>query len=233
MLFEKWMNTVLGKSINLDGVSGFQCVDVVHSYLKDCWGIPVTARGNAKDYVNALANDKTLSKYFRKVSNTPSLVLNAGDIVVWDYPPYGHVAISTGKGDTKYFYSIDQNWNGKKAVETVKHNFTNVACVLRPKKEFINKIFQIIPPFKRGDILSLLDYIGVYNSSLIRKRVKELTGDGKANATSKNLNTMATLNKGTRVTVCNYKWVDGNCWIEIPSGWILVYHKNSREWRAR
>ena len=46
----------------------------------------------------------------------------------------GHVAICTGDGTTSYFYSYDQNWNGK-AMHKVKHGYDNVYGVLRPKDQ--------------------------------------------------------------------------------------------------
>lgn len=47
-----------------------------------------------------------------------------GDVVVWDlrHGKYGHIAIATGEGTTKWFKSYDQNWIIKK-MHLVKHNY--------------------------------------------------------------------------------------------------------------
>ena len=50
----------------------------------------------------------------------------------------------------------------------------------------------------------------------------ELTKDGQAH--SKNV-TKAVLTKGTIVTVKDFKFVDNDIWLKIPSGWIAGYYK--------
>lgn len=48
----------------------------------------------------------------------------------------GHVAVCTGEGTTSYFYSYDQNWNGKNDPCTkIKHDYSHVLGVLRPKEQ--------------------------------------------------------------------------------------------------
>lgn len=50
----------------------------------------------------------------------------------------GHVAIATGEGNTKYFYSYDQNWTGRNDPCTrVYHNYNHVLGVLRPKNQSV------------------------------------------------------------------------------------------------
>lgn len=52
------------------------------------------------------------------------------------------------------------------------------------------------------------------------KKVKELTEDGKKNATTNNLESYAVLKTGTRVSLLNLKKENSNIWGQIPSGWI-------------
>jgi hypothetical protein len=70
-----------------------------------------------------------------RIKNTPEFVPLKGDIAVWNSSKgggHGHVAICTGEGDTKTFYSYDMNWNGK-AMKKVKHDYSGFYGVLRPK----------------------------------------------------------------------------------------------------
>ncbi len=63
-----------------------------------------------------------------------------GDIVVWGAGlgnKYGHIAISTGEGNTNIFYSHDLNWSGK-TVHKVQHNYKGFLGVLRPNDQ--NKV---------------------------------------------------------------------------------------------
>lgn len=49
-------------------------------------------------------------QYFNFIPNTPNGVPQRGDIVVFS-GKVGHVSVATGKGDTNFFESFDQNWD--------------------------------------------------------------------------------------------------------------------------
>ena len=134
MTFDEFVNTYKGSHIDYDGVAGYQCVDLIKYYLRDVFDIYAGAWGNAKDYWN-ITNRANVSEYFYNVPNTPDLVVERGDIVVWGAMPgnpYGHVAIGLGLGDVNGFQSLDQNW-GTNYVRQIGHNFNGVLGVLRLK----------------------------------------------------------------------------------------------------
>ena len=134
MTFNEFKNEVIGKSIDYDGVAGFQCVDLAKVYLDWVFGIKPGAWGHAKDYWNNL-NKPGMAENFYRVPNTPDLVVQRGDIVVWGAMPgnpYGHIAVGLGEGDINGFQSLDQNW-GTSYVKQVGHNFNHVLGVLRVK----------------------------------------------------------------------------------------------------
>lgn len=137
MTFNEFYQGVNGKSLDYDGLYGYQCVDLVKVYLDWCFGIKAGAWGNAKDYWNNL-NKANMSDYFYKVPNTRDLVVQRGDIVVWGAMsgnPYGHVAIGLS-GDINHFTSLDQNW-GSNYVREIYHNYDGVLGVLRVKDHSI------------------------------------------------------------------------------------------------
>ena len=150
MTFNEFKNEVMGKSLDYDGVAGYQCVDLVKVYLDWMFGIKPGAWGNAKDYWNAL-NRPGMSDYFYRVPNTPDLVVQRGDLVIWgamNGNPYGHIAIGLGEGDLNGFQSLDQNW-GTSYVRQVGHNFNGVLGVLRLKDP---SILDYVPtPTKQYD----------------------------------------------------------------------------------
>lgn len=61
-----------------------------------------------------------------------------------------------------------------------------------------------------------------------RKRVRDLTADGRKNATTGNLTAYATLKKGTRVTAQKVITKGEDIWLKIPSGYIAVYYKGNK-----
>lgn len=147
MTFNEFYQGVNGKSLDYDGVAGYQCVDLVKVYLDWCFDIKPGAWGNAKDYWNNL-NKANMSDYFYQVPNTRDLVVERGDIVVWGAMrgnPYGHVAIGLS-GDINHFTSLDQNW-GSNYVREIYHNYDGVLGVLRVKdKSILDGRHEPTPP---------------------------------------------------------------------------------------
>lgn len=151
--YEDFIKSVIGTSFDEDHVAGVQCVDLIKRYLKEVFDLNVpNGFGNAIDYYKEYNNKKLLNTNFERIENTPSFIPKQGDIMVWNEKRgkgAGHVAICTGIGDTKNFYSYDLNWNGSKKVKEVKHDYKNVLGVLRYKKKEEKKTVN----YKMGDLV--------------------------------------------------------------------------------
>ena len=141
MTFNEFVRLFNGKATDFDKGSGVQCVDLAKMYIYYVLEINPKSIGNAEAYWRRYKELPYLHDNFDKISNTPSFIPRKGDIVVWDtrHGKYGHIAIATGEGNTKYFYSYDQNWIIKR-MHKVKHDYKGgFAGVLRPKvQEKIN-----------------------------------------------------------------------------------------------
>lgn len=135
LTFNEFVNKYLGKAPDYDGSSGAQCVDLAKAYLKEVHNIPqFSIGGSAMYYYLKFEQFEKLKWKFIRIANTKEFVPLKGDIAVWNATKgggHGHVAICTGEGDTKYFYSYDMNWNGK-AMKKVKHDYSGFYGVLRP-----------------------------------------------------------------------------------------------------
>lgn len=88
------------------------------------------------------------------------------------------------------------------------------------------------PVYNAGSKYKLTAAVNVWTqpttSSQIKK-VKDLTANGRANATSKNLNANAVLKAGTIVYAQAVSTdTAGNIWLKIPSGFIPVYYKGKK-----
>ncbi|MEZ3421520.1 MAG: CHAP domain-containing protein [Eubacterium sp.] len=227
MGFDEFVKAYMGKSIDYDGVSGVQCVDLVKVYMNKVFGLKPGAWGNAKDYYENFNNISALKNNFTRIANTPEFVPQKGDICVWgrnvsSSHNYGHIAIATGEGNTKELYTYDQNWNGK-AMKKVKHNYIAFLGVLRPKNQ--TPFTAASNPFKKGNVYTLTVDVKVREAAGTNakwKTVSQLTEDGKKNATSKNANDYAVLKTGTRVTVQELKTLGSDIWAKIPSGYICL-----------
>lgn len=137
----------LGKSTNMDGAYGAQCVDLMHAYIDAALVIPYPHgfTGNAYPiYANAAADtvkSSTLfgSVTFSKIANSSTIAPQKGDIIFWSSAlgaGSGHVGVFI-EGNLNRFTSIDQNWYNSSATvgspaAIVEHNYTNVVGWLRP-----------------------------------------------------------------------------------------------------
>lgn len=89
MSYQIFKKNWLGKRTNIDGINGYQCVDLVKQYLTDEYSIPSGAWGNAKDYW--LSTPAAILAKFSK-SSTPQV----GGLAVFkgiNGNPYGHIGI--------------------------------------------------------------------------------------------------------------------------------------------
>lgn len=140
MTYDEFIKKHNGVAVNYDGAAGKQCVDLATAYFNEVFGSGIKNFWyDAHHFWDLFDKNTWLKANFTKVKNTPSFVPKKGDIVVWGGSlngGIGHVAIATGEGNTKYFYSYDQNWTGRNDPCTkIKHNYNHVLGVLRPKNQ--------------------------------------------------------------------------------------------------
>jgi hypothetical protein len=126
MTFMQWLLTNVGKSIDLDGAYGPQCMDAINSYLENVLLLP-HAKGDARDVP---------SQTFPGMEWRENSAINAprpGSIVVWRpgahgmvrISQFGHVSISV-IADRYGIISADQNWLGVPRLELCLHNYDGV-----------------------------------------------------------------------------------------------------------
>lgn len=102
-----WIRSQVGRGLDMDGVYGNQCVDLILAYY-DFLGVPRSS-GNAKDYAW-----NTLPSGFQRIQGAAP---QPGDILIYSASAansYGHVAIY--ESDWSHYH---QNFNGHSYVECV------------------------------------------------------------------------------------------------------------------
>ena len=195
MTFNEWVNKYIGRAVDYDGSSGAQCVDLAKCYLKEVHDVPqFSIGGSAKFYWE---KDFSQLSGFMKIKNTPDFVPVKGDVAVWNSSKgngHGHVAVCTGEGDTKSFYSYDMNWNGK-AMKKVKHNYKGFYGVLRPKNRLKINTEKYFKACDKGytSLVDALRSIGAKSDFAYRKviasenNISAYIGSSKQNTTMLNL----------------------------------------------
>ena len=110
-IFDKALAENLGKYVErVDPNAYAQCFDWA-IYWCEYLGFPKTIFSGL--YGAHEIYDKWSHPSFEKIPNSTTFVPQKGDICVWSGSlngGIGHVAVATGKGDTTYFESADQNW---------------------------------------------------------------------------------------------------------------------------
>lgn len=136
MTFDEFYAKYNGKLVDVDGVAGVQCCDLVKAGMKDMYSIPYFSfGGSAKNLWEDFNQIPQLYRNFERIPNTPEFVPKKSDICVWNGNVgggHGHCSWGMGEGNTKEFFSFDQNWSGKSAHKQ-RHNYKNFYGVLRHK----------------------------------------------------------------------------------------------------
>lgn len=133
-IFDKALAENLGKKVErVDPNAYAQCFDWA-IYWCEYLGFPKTIFSGL--YGAHEIYDKWSHPSFEKIPNSTTFVPQKGDICVWSGSlngGIGHVAVATGKGDTTYFESADQNWVVGNPVTLVKHSYNYFLGVQRYK----------------------------------------------------------------------------------------------------
>ena len=208
--FEKW--ALAQKSVGnptAEGSYNGQCVSLVQQYLSKVHGIPFKARGNAKEWANIEIEG------FTKL--TGNVVLYAGDILVYNYGRYGHIALITVDGKM-----LEQNKNGNRIVTISDIDF-NYVCVHRPANidlGIVTDNYNVGQVYTTKVDLKVREGAG---TNYRQKNKAELTVDGQKNAYNY---TSAVLKTGTRVTLLEKKVINNDeIWGRIHSGWIAFKYE--------
>lgn len=232
MTFSAFVGRYLGKRTDWDGAYGVQCVDLIDAFIDKVLDIDKGFWGNAKEWWNK--PNKWLKSNFDLI--TPKYKngeLKPGDIGIRTSGKYGHIFIVAEVNKNGKFKYYDQNATGNGDKMTLREKpYTSdyINGVLRPKDQ--KKLGIEVVRYDAGSKYKLTAYINVWTkpttSSRIKK-VKDLTADGRAHASSKDLNANATLKPETVVTALSVSTdTSGNIWLEIPSGYIPVYYKGNK-----
>lgn len=232
--FESWVNKYLGKRTDYDGAYGVQCVDLIDCYIEKCLGLKKGFWGNAKNWWTDRNSSSWIKKNFDFV--TPKYKngeLKKGDIGIRTSGTYGHIFVVYGPAANGKFKYYDQNATGNGDKMTLREkafSSSYINGILRPKNQS-NLKSATLPSYTVGKTYTITGVRGVYvdKYAKTRKKVKQLTVNGKQNATSKNANNNAYFKKGTRVTVQEvFKNTSAKkVMIKCPSGWITAYNANT------
>lgn len=203
--FDIFIKKYLGKATDVDGAAGVQCVDLAKAYLKEVFDVDFFAVGSAKNYFERFDRFAKLRDKFVRIANTPDFVPIKGDLAVWGSSKgggHGHVAICSGEGDTRHFYSYDQNWDGK-ACKLVRHDYRGFLGVLRPRcRVLIGSGETTAACYHKysgssSSLVDALESLGVNSSFNNRRKIAKANGvNGYVGTAAQNIKLLALLRTG-------------------------------------
>lgn len=114
MNIQEWINSVNGKTIDVDGAYGGQCWDLWSSYARNVYGIPAadtnTVDGYAASvYTQRYDRSKALQNTFTKEPANYTPVY--GDVAFWQRSGMNHVAIVIRDNENGTLTTMSQNPN--------------------------------------------------------------------------------------------------------------------------
>lgn len=200
MSYQEFKNKWLGKRVDIDGVYGFQCVDLVKQYMLETQKVPNGAYGNAADYWNR-TNSAILKKYDKIAGSNAK----QGDIVVLkgiNGNPYGHIGIADSSAGVLTITILEQNGStgggtglGRDAIRTRAVPRWRVLGLLRPKAPVATQSYLTV---QLGEGLSHLAKRAGYNDFWSPARWEAIT---RLNGTSGWRAYNASLKVGQKVRV--------------------------------
>jgi uncharacterized protein YgiM (DUF1202 family) len=114
MNIQEWINSVNGKTIDMDGAYGGQCWDLWSSYAHNVYGIPAADTNTVDGYAASVytaryGRSSALQKAFTKesASYTPTY----GDVAFWKRKGMNHVAIVIKDNGNGTLTTMSQNPN--------------------------------------------------------------------------------------------------------------------------
>ena len=114
MNIQEWINSVTGKTIDMDGAYGGQCWDLWSSYARNVYGIPAADTNTVDGYAASVYTarydrSRALQNAFTKESAnyTPTY----GDVAFWKRSGMNHVAIVVKDNGNGTLQTISQNPN--------------------------------------------------------------------------------------------------------------------------
>ena len=135
MNFQDFVNKYLGKSVDIDGNYGSQCVDLFNAWNRDYNGTYISCKPDK--FAKGLAENKNsngMLKYFKETAVNNMIT---GTVVVYGncaFAPDSHVCFFIKDNGNGTFQALQQNANGRQYVTIDNNPYNGIIGAFIPKQ---------------------------------------------------------------------------------------------------
>lgn len=139
-MFNEFKNKYLGKSVDIDGSYGSQCVDLFNAWNRDYNGVYINCRPSG--YARSLAENKAKNGILNYFKETEVNNMIEGTVVIYGkckFAPEGHVCFFIKDNGDGTYQALNQNYNNKQYVTVDNNPYEGIIGAFIPN-QLINTI---------------------------------------------------------------------------------------------
>lgn len=143
-MFNEFKNKYLGKTVDVDGAFGGQCVDLFNAWNRDYNGCYINCAPTG--YARSLAENKANNGILNYFNETAINNMIEGTVVVYGqckFAPVGHVGFFIEDNGDGTFKCLQQNYNNQQVVTINNNPYSGIIGAFIPKQvqeEFNRKL---------------------------------------------------------------------------------------------
>ena len=134
-MFNEFKERYLGKTVDVDGAFGGQCIDLFNAWNRDYNGCYINCAPTG--YARSLAENKENNGILNYFNETAINNMIEGTVVVYGqckFAPYGHVGFFIEDNGDGTFKCLQQNYNNQQVVTINNNPYSGIIGAFIPKQ---------------------------------------------------------------------------------------------------
>lgn len=223
-MFEQFKNKYLGKTVDVDGMYGGQCVDLFNAWNRDYNGTYINC--SPSGYARSLAENKKnngILKYFKETAVNNMI---EGTVVVYgncSFAPVSHVCFFIKDNGNGTYQALQQNTNNRQYVTIDNNPYNGIIGAFIPNQilEEKNKEKKCGKPVSRNEYV---DQVKIFDNVTSLRARKAPNGEVLGYMNSGIYNLLE------RKAESDYEWlkVEENVWFANSGDWCEVLPKKEK-----